>query len=147
MSEHLKLSNIRMLLNKLRTQEGLQVLMWIVIIELTMDVKNLKIINTIEIASALLRLAPKLHKSGEVPLRTYSHNELMVIIRKTRYNQMYRILPFGAISEIRPLKLNCKKVKNNKQHNIMQKGINPNNLTHVQITKTSDIGKNIQSKQ
>ena len=125
-----------MLLKRLRTQEGLQVLMWIVIIELTMDVKNLKIINTIEIATDDLRLAPKLHKSGEVPLRTYSYNELMVINRETRYNQMYRILPFGVISEIKSLKLNCKKIKNNKQRNIMQKGINPNNLTHIQITKT-----------
>ena len=48
------------------------------------------------------------------------------------------ILPFGAISEIRSLKLNCKKIKNNKQHNIMQKGVNPDNLTHVWITKTSE---------
>ena len=80
-----------MLLNKLRTQEGLQVLMWIVIIELTMDVKNLKIINTIEIATDVPRPAPKLLKSGEVPLRNYSCNELMVINRETRYIQMYRI--------------------------------------------------------
>ena len=127
-----------MLLNKLRTEEGLQVLMWIVIIELEMDVKNLKIINTTETATNVPRPAPKLHKSGEVPLRTYSCNELMVINRETRHDQMYRILPFGVISESRSLKLNCKKIKKNEQHNIMQKGVNPNNLTHIQITKTSE---------
>ena len=63
----------------------------------------------------------------------------MVINRETRYNQMYRILPFGVISVIRTLKLNCKKIKNNKQHNIMQKGVNLDNLTHIQITKTSEL--------
>ena len=50
---------------------------------------------------------------------------------------MYRILPFGAISEIRSPKLNCKKIKNTKQYNTMQKGENPKNLTHIQTTKTS----------
>ena len=131
-----ELSYIRMLLNKLRTQEGLQVLMWIVIIELTMNVKNLKTIKTIETATDVLRPAPKFHKSGKVPLRTYSCNELMVINKETRHNQIYRILPFGVISEIRSLKLNHKKIKNNKQHNIKQKGVNPYNLAHIQITKT-----------
>ena len=62
----------------------------------------------------------------------------MGINRETRNNQMYRILPFGAISEIRSLKLNCKTIKNTKQHNTMQKGVNPNNLTHVQTTKISE---------
>ena len=38
--------------------------MWIVILELTMNVKNLKIINTIEITTDALKLAPKLHKIG-----------------------------------------------------------------------------------
>ena len=85
-----------MLLNRLRTLEGSQVLMWIVILELTMNVKNLKIINTIEVTTDVSKLVPKLHKSGEVPLRTYSHNELMVINRETGNNQMYRILPFGV---------------------------------------------------
>ena len=61
----------------------------------------------------------------------------MVINKETRHNQNYRILPFGAIREIRSPKLNCKKIKNNKQYNIMQKGVNPYNLTQVQITKTS----------
>ena len=133
-----------MLLNKLRTLEGSQVLMWIVILELTMNVKNLKIINTIEVTTNVPKLVPKLHKSGEVPLRTYnlrtySCDELMVINRETRNNQMYRILPFGAISEIRSLKLNYKKIKNTKQHNTMQKGVNPDNLTHVQTTKISEL--------
>ena len=59
----------------------------------------------------------------------------MVINRETRNNQMYRILPFGAISGIRSLKLNRKKIKNSKQHNTMQKGVNPDNLTHVQTKK------------
>ena len=103
-----------MLLNKPRTLERSQVLMWIVILDLTMNVKNLKIINTIEVKTDVPKLVPKLHKSGEVPqrtssLRTYSHDEPMVINQETRINQMYRILPFGAISEIRSLKLNCKK--------------------------------------
>ena len=120
-----------MLLNKLRTLEGSQVLMWIVILELTMNVKNLKISNTIEVTTDALKLAPKLHKTGEGPLRTYSHNELVVINRETRNNQKYRILPFGAISEIRSLKLNHKKIKNSKQRNTKQKGVNPDNLTHV----------------
>ena len=124
-----------MLLNKLRTIGRSQVLMWIVILELTMNVKNLKIINTIEVITDTLKLVPKLHKSGEIPLRTYSCNELMVINRETRNNQMYRILPFGVISEIRSLKLNCKKIKNTKQQNTMQKGVNPNNLIHVQTKK------------
>ena len=114
-----------MLLNKLRTLEGSQVLMWIVILELTMNVKNLKIINTIEVTTNALELAPKLFKTGEGPLRTYSYNELMVINRETSNNQKYRILPFGAISEIRSLKLNRKKIKNSKQHNTKQKGVNP----------------------
>ena len=124
-----------MLLNKPRTLEGSQVLMWIVILELTMIVKNLKIINTTEVTTNELELASKLFKTGEGPLRTYSHNELMVIHRETRNNQKYRILPFGAISEIRSLKLNHKKIKNSKQHITKQKGVNPDNLTHVQIKK------------
>ena len=131
-----KLSYIRMLLNKLRTQEGLQVVMWIVLIELTMDAKNLKTIKTIETVTDVLRPVPKLQISGEVPLRIYSCNELMVINKEARHNQIYRILPFGAIIEIRSLRLNHKKIKNNKQHNIKQKGVNPYNLTHIQITKT-----------
>ena len=89
-------------------------LIWIVIIELTMNVKNLEIFNTTETATDVLRPAPKLHKSGKVPLRTYSRNEFMVINKETRHNQSYRILPFGVISEIRSLKLNHKKIKNNK---------------------------------
>ena len=113
-------------------------LIWIVIIELTMNVKNLKIIHTTKTVTDVLRPAPKLHKSGEVPLRPYSSNELMVINKETRHNQNYRILPFGAISEIRSLKLNHKNIKNNKQHNIRQKGVNHNNLTHIQFTKTSE---------
>ena len=124
-----------MLLNKLRTLEGSQVLMWIVMLELTMNVKNLKIINTIEVTTNALELASKLFKTGEGPLKTYSHNELMVINRETRNNQKYRILPFGAISEIRSLKLNCKKIKNSKQQNTKQKGVNPDNLTHLQTKK------------
>ena len=74
-----------------------------------MDAKNLKTIKTIETVTDVWRPAPKLHKSGEVPLRTYSHNELMVINKEARHNQIYRILPFGVISEIRSLRLNCKK--------------------------------------
>ena len=101
-----------------------------------MNVKNLIIINTIEVTTDVLKPVPKLHKSGEVSLRTYSQNELMEINRETRNNQMYRILPFGVISEIRSLKLNHKKIKNTKQHNIMQKGVNPDNLTHIQTSKT-----------
>ena len=95
-----ELSYIRMLLNMLRTQEELQVLMWIVIIELTMDVKNLKTIKTIETATDVLRSALKLHKNGEVHLRTYSCNKLMVINKETRHNQIYRILPFGVIVKL-----------------------------------------------
>ena len=56
-----------MLLNKPRTQEGLQVLMWIVIIEVTMDVKNLKIINTIETATNVLRSSLNCRKGGCTP--------------------------------------------------------------------------------
>ena len=59
----------------------------------------------------------------------------MVINRETRKNQKYRVLPFSAISEIRSLKLNCKKIKNSKQHITKQKGVNPDNLTHVQTKK------------
>ena len=86
-----------------------------------MNVKNPKIINTIEVTTDTLKLAPKLHRTGEGPLRTYSCNELMVINRETRNNQKYRTLPFGAISEIRSLKLNRKKIKNSKQHNTSRK--------------------------
>ena len=75
-----------MLLNKLRTLEGSQVFMWIVILELTMNVKNLIIINTIEVTTDAMKPVPKLHKSGEVPLRTYSCNELKEINRETRNN-------------------------------------------------------------
>ena len=83
-----------MLLNKLRTQEGLQVLMWIVIIEITMDVKNLKIIGTTETVTSVLRSSPILQKSEDVPLRAYSHNECMVINKETRHIQSYGILLF-----------------------------------------------------
>ena len=93
-------------------------------------------LSTLQTTTGVLRPAPKLHKSGEVPIRTYSCKELMVINKETRQNQSYTILPFGAISEIRSLKLNCKRINNNKWHNIKQKGVNPYNLTHVQITKT-----------
>ena len=74
--------------------------MWIVLIELTMDVKNLKTIKTMETVTDVLRPAPKLHKSGEVPLRTYSRNELIVINKEARHNHIYRILPFSVISEL-----------------------------------------------
>ena len=73
-----------MLLSKLRTLEGSQVLMWIVILELIMNVKNLKIINTIEVTTNELEPASKLFKTAEGPLRTCSRNELMVINRETR---------------------------------------------------------------
>ena len=125
-----------MLLSKLRTLEVSQVFMWIVILELIMNVKNLKIINTIEVTTNELEPAYKLFKTAEGPLRTHSHDELMVINREIRKNQKYRILPFGAIREIRSLKLNHKKIRNSKQHIIKQKGVNPDNLTHVQTKKT-----------
>ena len=116
--------------------------MWIVILELIMNVKYLKIINTIEVTTNELELASKLFKTAEGPLRTYSHNELMVINRETRKNQKYRILPFGAVSEIRSLKLNHKKIKNSKQHITKQKGVNPDNLTHVQTKKILETHNN-----
>ena len=124
-----------MLANKLRMQEGLQVLLWIVIIEVTMDMKNLKFINTTETFTSALRSHHTLQKSGDLPSRTYSHDGLMLINKETKHNQGYKILPFGAIREIRSLKLNHKKIKNNKQHNIMQKGVNPSNWIQAQITK------------
>ena len=53
-----------MLINKLRTQEGLQVLLWIVIIEVTTYMKNLKFINTTESLTNALRSYPTQQKSG-----------------------------------------------------------------------------------
>ena len=41
--------------------------MWIVILELIMNVKNLKIINTIEVTTNELELASKLFKTAEGP--------------------------------------------------------------------------------
>ena len=64
-------------------------------------------------------------------------NLFIFINKETKNNQSYKILPFGAIREIKSLKLNCKKIKNNKQHNIMQKGVNASNLIQIQITKSS----------
>ena len=77
-----------------------------------------------------------LQKTGDLPLKTYSHDELVLVNKTTKYDQSYKILPFSAIRAIRSLKHNCKKVKNNKQHNIMQTGVNPYNLIQIQITKS-----------
>ena len=60
----------------------------------------------------------------------------MWINKVTKHDQSYKILPFSAIRAIRSLKLNCKKIKKNKQHNILQTGVNPCNLIQIQIIKS-----------
>ena len=125
-----------MLINKSRTQKGLKVLFGIVIIVVTMDIKNLKFISTTEACTSALRSCPTLQKSGDLPLITYSHDELVWINKATKHDQSYKTLPFGTIRAIRSSKLNHKKVKNNKQHKIMQTGVNPCNLIQIQITKS-----------
>ena len=92
------------------------------IIVVTTDIKNLKFISTKEACTSAPRSHPTLQKGGDLPLRTYSHDELVWINKATKHDQSYKILPFGAIRAIRSLKLDCRKVKNNKQHNIMQTG-------------------------
>ena len=57
----------------------------------------------------------------------------MLINNATEYDQRYKVLPFGAIRSIRSLKLNHKKVKNNKWHNSMLTEVNLCNL--IQITR------------
>ena len=106
------------------------------IIVVTMDIKNLKFISTTEACTGALTSCPTFKKSGDLSLRSNSHNELVLINKATKHDQSYKILPFGAIRAIRSLKLNHKKVKNNKQHNIMQTGVNPCNLIQIQIAKS-----------
>ena len=105
----------------------------IMILALIMDTKNLKLINTTEACTSTLRLCPTSQNNGDLPLRAYSHDELSLINNATKHYQRYKILLFGAIRAIRSLKLNCKKVKNNKQHNIVQTGVNLCKL--IQITR------------
>ena len=71
----------------LRTQKGLQVLFWIVIIVVTMDIKNLKFISTTESCTSALRSCPTLQKSGDLMVRTYSHDELVWINKATKHDQ------------------------------------------------------------
>ena len=99
-----------------------------------MDIKNLKFISTTEACTNALRSHPALQDSGDLPLRTYSHDELLLINNAAKHDQSYKILTFSTIKAIRSLKLHCKKVKNNKQHNIMLPGVNPCNL--IQLTKS-----------
>ena len=104
-----------MLINKSRTQIVLQVLFsWIMILAVIMDIKNLKFINTTETCTSTWRSSPTLQNNGDLPLQIYSHDELTLINNATKYDQRYKILPFGAIRSTRSLKLNRKKVKNNK---------------------------------
>ena len=122
----------RMLINKSRAQIRWQVLFWIMILAIIMDMKNLKFINTTEAFPSTLRSHPILQNSGDLPLRAYSHDELVLINNATKHDQRYKIVLFRAIRAIRSLKLNRKKVKN-KQCNIMQTGVNLCNL--IQITR------------
>ena len=101
-----------------------------------MDIKNLKFIHTTEACTSAMRSCPTLQKSGDLPLRTYSHDKLVWINKATKHNQSYTILPFSALRAIISLTHNHKKVKNNKQYNIMQTGVNPFNLIPIQTTKS-----------
>ena len=103
------------------------------ILAVIMDIKSLKFINTTETYNSTWRSSPTLQNSGDLPLWTYNHSEVMLINNATKYDQRYNILPFEAIRSIRSLKINCKKVNNNKWHKIMQTGVNLCNL--VQITR------------
>ena len=84
------------------------------ILAVIMDVKNLKFINTTEASTRTVRLHPTLQNNGDLPLRAYSHDELVLINNTTKHDQRYKILLFRAIRAIRSLKHNCKKVNNNK---------------------------------
>ena len=95
--------------------------------------KNFKFINTREACTSTLRLCPTLQNNRDLPSRAYSHDELLLVNNATKHDQKYKILLFGAIRAIRSLKLNCKKVKNSKPHNILQTGVNLCNL--IQITR------------
>ena len=83
------------------------------ILEVLMDIQNLKFINTTEACTSTLRSHPTLQNNGDLPLRACSHDELVLINNATKHDQRYKILLFRALRVIRSLKPNCKKVKNN----------------------------------
>ena len=59
-------------------------------------------------------VAPYITKQWILTLRAYCHDGFVLINSATKHDQRYNILLFGAIRAIRSLKLNHKKVKNNK---------------------------------
>ena len=72
---------------------------------------------------------------------TYDPSVLKTICRNTKHDQRYKILPFGAITRIRDLKINNRLSRKNAQPRIRHTpaGINYRNLIQVELNKNNGI--------
>ena len=72
---------------------------------------------------------------------TYDPSVLKTICRNTKHDQWYKILPFGAITRIRDLKINNRLSRKNAQPRIRHTpaGINYRNLIQVELNKNNGI--------
>ena len=72
---------------------------------------------------------------------TYDPSVLKTICRNTKHDQQYKILPFGAITRIRDLKINNRLSRKNAQPRIRHTpaGINYRNLIQVELNKNNGI--------
>ena len=87
--------------------------------------------------------------------KCYSVNALRTIGDQVQHEQRLRILPFGVISRVRSLKLNCKPQKNKRSSRatIQQKGPVHSNLINIKCLSSRNQGNitigtcNVQSLQ
>ena len=72
---------------------------------------------------------------------TYDPSVLKTICHNTKHDQRYKILPFGAVTRIRDLKINNRLSRKNAQPRIRHTpaGINYRNLIQVELNKNNGI--------